>query len=94
MGLLAGRNLLWKGFCAAGGLLALEAIDEVRLLKLSGWSELRMYLCLTSSVVNAAPVWRGVFEEAFDSVEVVESELVERVDFLWTWVVSVEGRLC
>lgn len=78
---MAGKNLLWKGFCA-GGLLALDAMDEVLLLKLSGWSDWRMYFCFTSSVVNAAPVWRGVFEEAPDSVEVVESELVDRAVFL------------
>lgn len=42
------------------------------------------YFCLTSSVVNGAPVVRIAFDEPTDvSVEPLESELADLADFLW-----------
>lgn len=39
------------------------------------------YCCLSSSVVNAAPVFRTADDDPDDSVDALESELADRVDF-------------
>lgn len=46
-------------------------------------SVLDRIFCLTSSVVKGAPVLRIALDEPVDSVEALESELADLVDFLF-----------
>lgn len=62
-----------------------DPVEDTLVLVSGGVSTLPLdkYFCLTSSVVKGAPVLRMAVDEAVDdSVEVFESELAERVDFL------------
>lgn len=78
------KKRLWNGLCAGG--VSFTVLTAVCLLR--GGSVVSALLldknfCLTSSVVNGAPVFLTAFEEAVEDSEVLESELAERADFLW-----------
>lgn len=77
------KKRLWKGFCTGASLAPAEDTRDRAVSGVPSMLPLARIFCFTSSVVYAAPVLRIALEDpADDSVDVVDSELAERVVFL------------